>query len=542
MGNHPTKPFKIAGRKVQIHKQIAEGGFSFVYLVKDLHSGSYYALKRVLYSYQDELRVIEKEIEIHRALSGHRNVVTLIGSLVDTQSSTHQVLMLQEYCPDSLTNLMQSRIHRRFSESELLNIFSEICQSILHMHSQRPPIAHRDLKVENILISDRGIYKLCDFGSATVQSIRPTTKKEISDVEADIQRHTTLAYRAPEMVDLFQHRPISHKADVWALGCILYRLAYFEMPFAESTLKIISGSFSFPSEPNYSSNLQELLRRIFVVDPDLRPSVSEVISMVTLISSGSPLLPTPSSPVSARATHPPPVTTPPPVTPVKPPPQIIVTPQTPQTLQTLPMPICATPQHSSFSTSNQNSAPIEHSLKLPHSPSDLPAPPSSASRRNRSHRSTDNSLSDHESNQPSSYNTTPVPSVSIQQDIDSSSLKFMQMNVTPQPPQMPPPRDQTTPNQPTSNEQIPSTQNLPSSFFSFFDDSNFDTFSPPTTNTPPPQTVPPSTPSVEQPRRLVCVHSSYPLTHFHQESDFINPTPSNTECTLTVPHSRNVPR
>lgn len=85
------------------------------------------------------------------------------------------------------------------------------------MHSCKPAIMHRDLKVENVLVSDDGIYKLCDYGSATtvdtVDSILSQGRIEV--LEDDISTQTTLQYRAPELIDVSRHRPISEKVDIW---------------------------------------------------------------------------------------------------------------------------------------------------------------------------------------------------------------------------------------------------------------------------------------------------------------------------------------
>lgn len=81
------------------------------------------------------------------------------------------------------------------------------------MHNLQPPLLHRDLKIENILQATQNTFKLCDFGSATACATRlPSTAAEIRVLEADLNRHTTLQYRAPEMVDLYLRRPIDEKA------------------------------------------------------------------------------------------------------------------------------------------------------------------------------------------------------------------------------------------------------------------------------------------------------------------------------------------
>ena len=54
------------------------------------------------------------------------------------------------------------------------------------------------------------------------------------------------------MVDLYSGKSITTKADIWALGCLLYKLCFFSLPFGESTLAIQNGNFTFPDSSKYS--------------------------------------------------------------------------------------------------------------------------------------------------------------------------------------------------------------------------------------------------------------------------------------------------
>ena len=61
------------------------------------------------------------------------------------------------------------------------------------------------------------------------------------------------------MIDLYSRKPINEKADIWALGVLLYKLAYFKMPFEEYPMAIVNAKLSFPATPRYSKDLQGLI-------------------------------------------------------------------------------------------------------------------------------------------------------------------------------------------------------------------------------------------------------------------------------------------
>jgi AP2-associated kinase len=196
-------------------------------------------------------------------------------------TGAYEVFILMEYCPGAsipfhlsppsqvnLTNvgggiidMMNRRLRERLTEAEIFQIFVDVCEGVAAMHNLRPPLLHRDLKVENILQSTPNSYKLCDFGSATPVAPRPpATTQEIRMVEADLNRHTTLQYRAPEMVDPYLRRPIDEKSDVWALGVLLYKLCYYTTPFEEhGPLAILNVNYRFPLYPVYSSQMNGMI-------------------------------------------------------------------------------------------------------------------------------------------------------------------------------------------------------------------------------------------------------------------------------------------
>jgi len=100
-----------------------------------------------------------------------------------------------------------------------------------------------------------------------------------AEVEEEIRRYTTLAYRSPEMVDLYCGKMITTKSDIWALGCLLYKLCFFSTPFGESTLAIQNGFFTVPDNSCFSRSLHALVRYMLEPDPDKRPDIFQVSSI-----------------------------------------------------------------------------------------------------------------------------------------------------------------------------------------------------------------------------------------------------------------------
>ncbi|KAJ2820173.1 Ark- serine/threonine protein kinase, partial [Coemansia furcata] len=168
-------------------------------------------------------------------------------------------------------------------ETTILHIFSDACKAVAHMHYQQPPLLHRDLKVENILIAQSG-YKLCDFGSATSDIVNPSTRiprEQIVRLEEEIQRSTTLEYRAPEMIDLYLQRGITEKSDIWALGVLLYKLCYFKTPFDNaSPLAILNAEYFIPTTPQYSKQLRHLFQMTLREEPRERSTIYTLCSYV----------------------------------------------------------------------------------------------------------------------------------------------------------------------------------------------------------------------------------------------------------------------
>ncbi|XP_064537247.1 treacle protein isoform X2 [Drosophila montana] len=255
-------------------------GFAMVFLARGNGGGSAsankYALKRMYVNNEHDLNVAKREIQIASNLSGHKNIIGYVdSSITPTGNGVCEVLLLMPYCKHHMLAMMNARLHVGFTEPEVLTIFCDIAEAVSRLHYCQTPIIHRDLKVENILQTDGGNFVLCDFGSATAKTLNPQ-QHGVTMVEEEIQKYTTLSYRAPEMIDLYSGKSITTKADIWALGCMLYKLCFFALPFGESTLAIQNGQFAIPDNSKYSRGVHQLIKYMLDTDMERRPNIWQV--------------------------------------------------------------------------------------------------------------------------------------------------------------------------------------------------------------------------------------------------------------------------
>lgn len=281
----------VGKEQVMVERRLGSGGFSQVYLARSQTTNKEYAMKVMYYSDQADLRRIKQEIQVHELLSKNEYVVPL-AEFVDVSNSllTHRsavfaeperkVVMLLDYCPVSTINVLERTYPNPIREEAVLKMFYQICHAVAFMHSQNPPLCHRDLKVENVLFKNKK-FLLTDFGSVVPESKFYTRAKgDCPSIEENIQKYTTLAYRAPEMINLYDYQPIGRKADVWALGCVLFKICYFDTPFEESPMKIQFCKYSIPNKV-YSSKVTQFFDKIFVPNPADRISVFQIMEILS---------------------------------------------------------------------------------------------------------------------------------------------------------------------------------------------------------------------------------------------------------------------
>ncbi|WFC98029.1 non-specific serine/threonine protein kinase [Malassezia yamatoensis] len=288
---HPGTRVQVGSHVVTVQRFLSQGGFARVYLVRsdrpvELPNGeptTELVLKHMCVWNRDALRSVRAEVENHRKLLGYTSIVHFVeASAANLEGHGWEIFILMEFSSGGgLIDFLNTRLQARLQPKEVLNIFRDICYGVSIMHEKQ--LVHRDLKIENILMSQGESlkFKLCDFGSCfSSRDARPALSlEEKRKMEAELNMHTTIWYRAPEMVDLNLEKKIDQRADVWALGVLLYKLCYYTTPFEGpqgGPTAILSARYTFPSSPPYPSELKSL------IEPNLdkRPTVKVILTRI----------------------------------------------------------------------------------------------------------------------------------------------------------------------------------------------------------------------------------------------------------------------
>lgn len=277
----PGSKIVVNGKTYIEERLIAEGAFGYIYLVTDPMSSAQYALKRINISNKDQLEAIKSEIDVWKKITNSKFII----SLVDFEITPSVAFILMEHAHEGTLLDYITKRQKSLTENEVLNILYQITCGMAHMHKQSPPIAHRDIKIENVLKCG-SVFKLCDFGSASsfVLDLSKADKKTVQMQFSLFEKNSTFIYRPPEMCDLYSHYVVNEKVDVWALGCVFYAMLFKCHPFQEAQkLTIISGQYHIPecnNESCYSEKLIDLMRWMLTPNPAKRPDCLRLMDIM----------------------------------------------------------------------------------------------------------------------------------------------------------------------------------------------------------------------------------------------------------------------
>lgn len=275
--SHNLSKIHIDKYNLSAESVIAEGGFGFVYKVRDSATNNVFALKKLNAVDQEAVAEIENEIKILKSVQKHAHIMEFISSSKQQQSADKFTFyILTEYCGRG--TLIDLGLPIAEVEQSCRVIY-QIASALEHIHSLG--IIHRDVKAENVLFDANGYVKLCDFGSATKQSFKPDsdwTALQRSIVEDEMCRHTTPLYRPPEILELYLNYPINCKIDVWAFGCLVYYIRFGQHAFPDSgRLRIVNCCYTIPKDVSSEDALVIVIKKCLQPDPNDRSSIQSLV-------------------------------------------------------------------------------------------------------------------------------------------------------------------------------------------------------------------------------------------------------------------------
>lgn len=247
--------------------ELGRGSYGVVFKARSKQDGGLFVLKQIPMSNAKLEKEALKEVQILRQLS-HPNIIKYHGSFTERGS----LYIVMEYAEGGdLHHLIgvQKEKRRHFPEREVWKYASELVSAVAYLHQRG--ILHRDIKTMNVLLTRNSRVKLADLGAS----------KLAKDLALHLTHIGTPLFLAPELV---LRTAYDFKVDIWALGCVLYQLTTFHMPFHGDNL-IALGNAIVGSEPKalpngYSERLSTFIFKMLEKQPALRPSIDEVRKML----------------------------------------------------------------------------------------------------------------------------------------------------------------------------------------------------------------------------------------------------------------------
>eukprot|EP00755_Sulcionema_specki_P003406 Sspe_Gene.27598::Locus_11975_Transcript_1_1_Confidence_1.000_Length_4487::g.27598::m.27598 len=255
---------------------LGRGGFGCVRLAQNADTGELIAVKTIPFNPTDQkihekLVQLQNEIQMMKSLS-HDAVVAYLG----TEREGNNIHIFMEYVPGGSVahNLKQ---FGAFSEEVAALYTWTMLQGLDYLHSQEPPVIHRDIKGANLLVTRGGTVKLGDFGSAALLD-------DVTFGKTTIQG--TPQWMSPEVVS--EAGPASTYSDIWSVGCTVLEMLTAKFPFAlccSNQLQVMQFvvnpekdvSKAFPDNV-ISNSARNFLLKCLQRDTSLRPTCKELLN------------------------------------------------------------------------------------------------------------------------------------------------------------------------------------------------------------------------------------------------------------------------
>lgn len=260
---------------------LGSGAFGSVFKVRKQSGQNILALKEVNFhnpafgkdkrSRDSSVEKIVSELTIIKEQMSHPNIVKYFKTFLEADK-LYIVMELIEGAPlaEHFSSLKEKR--QTFTEERVWNIFIQICLALRYLHKEKR-IIHRDLTPNNIMLGERDKVTITDFGLAK-------QKQENSKLTSVVG---TILYCCPEIV---KNEPYGEKADVWAVGCILYQMVTLTPPFYSANMlslatKIVDAVYEPVEDKAFSERVTEMIKWCLTPNADVRPDIIEVSSRIS---------------------------------------------------------------------------------------------------------------------------------------------------------------------------------------------------------------------------------------------------------------------
>jgi len=282
----PLTPGKILRSRYKVTELVGEGGMGAVYRAEDLLlEGRLCALKEVSPDLGADSQTMEQAREqFYREASilarlDHPN----LPKVSDYFSEDEREYLVMDYVPgNDLRQMLEAQAAQGkfLPEHEVLKWADQLCSALEYLHSQDPPVLHRDIKPGNIKLTPAGAIKLVDFG--LVKLMAPDDNRTITV----LQGRGTVQYTPLEQYGGDTgHTDV--RSDIYSLGGTLYHLLTGKPPLDAKQRFLQPGSMPLPRQlnPDISPRTERAIMHALAMHPDERPASAAEFRYVLFESS-----------------------------------------------------------------------------------------------------------------------------------------------------------------------------------------------------------------------------------------------------------------